>query len=88
MNLAELTKICKQAHDIYGDIPVLLCYEQSAMDEGYDELETEGISDIRLTESWALPGSSLVTDESEKPKRLVIFYDNHYKLDSAHLSPF
>jgi hypothetical protein len=53
------------------------------MDEGYDEKCTEGISDIRLVEDWPLPGKSLVTYEGNKPQKLVLFYDNHYKLDSA-----
>jgi hypothetical protein len=86
MNLSEFTKICNQALELHGDIPVLLCYEQSAMEEGYKETETEGVSDVRLVEDWPLPGSSLVVDEVEKPKRFIVFYDNHYNLDSAHLS--
>lgn len=88
MNLSEFTKICNQALELHGDIPVLLCYEESTMEEGYKETETKGISDVRLVEDWPLPGSSLVVEEAEKPKRFIIFYDNHYKLDSAHLSSF
>ena len=53
------------------------------MDEGYDEKCTEGISDIRLVDDWPLPGTSLVNYEGQKPQKLVIFYDNHYKLDSS-----
>jgi len=30
-----------------------------------------------------LPGKSLVTYEGEKPQKLVLFYDNHSKLDSS-----
>jgi hypothetical protein len=65
---------------------VLLCFEEGAMDEGYDEKCTEGISDVRLIDDWPLPGKSLVTYEGEKPQKLVLFYDNHSKLDSS-LSP-
>jgi hypothetical protein len=65
------------------DTPVLLCFEEGAMDEGYDEKCTEGISDVRLIDDWPLPGKSLVTYEGEKPKKLVLFYDNHSKLDSS-----
>ena len=54
-----------------------------AMDEGFDEQHTEGISDIRLIDDWPLPGASLVNYEGEKRKKLVIFYDNHFKLDSS-----
>jgi len=65
------------------DTPVLLCFEEGAMDEGYDEKCTEGISDVRLIDDWPLPGKSLVTYEGEKPQKLVLFYDNHSKLDSS-----
>lgn len=53
------------------------------MEDGFDEQNTEGISDIRLIDDWPLPGSSLVNYEGEKRKKLVIFYDNHFKLDSS-----
>jgi hypothetical protein len=36
-----------------------------------------------LIDDWALPGKSLVTDEGPLPQKLVIFYDNHFKLDSS-----
>ena len=64
-------------------MPILLCFEETAIDEGYEEASTEGISDVRIVEDWPLPGTSLTTYEGEKPKKLVIFYDNHYKLDSS-----
>jgi len=65
------------------DAEVLLHYEESAMKDGFSEATSEGISDIRLIDDWALPGDSLVTDEGTKPKKLVIFYDNHFNLDSS-----
>ena len=65
------------------DTEVLLCFEEGAMDEGYDEKCTEGISDIRLVDDWPLPGTSLVNYEGQKPQKLVIFYDNHYKLKAS-----
>jgi hypothetical protein len=66
-----------------NDAEVFLCFEETALDEGYDEASTEGISDIRLLEDWPLPGKSLCFTEGEKAQKVVIFYDNHYKLDSA-----
>ena len=52
-------------------------------EQGYDESCTEGVSDIRLVDDWPLPGKSLSVYEGEKKQKVVIFYDNHYKLDSA-----
>jgi hypothetical protein len=84
MKLSQLIELLNKALAESGpDTPVLLCFEEGAMDEGYDEKCTEGISDIRLVEDWPLPGKSLVTYEGNKPQKLVLFYDNHYKLDSA-----
>lgn len=84
MNVSELREILAKAEAQYGpDMPILLCFEEAAIDEGYEESSTEGISDVRIVEDWPLPGTSLTTYEGEKPKKLVIFYDNHYKLDSS-----
>jgi hypothetical protein len=84
MKLSELLQFLNKAQAVAGpDIEVLLCFEQGAMEEGYDEKNTERVSDIRLVTDWPLPGSSLVTYEGEKPQKLVIFYDNSYKFDSS-----
>jgi hypothetical protein len=84
MNVSELREILAKAEAQHGpDMPILLCFEEVAIDEGYEEASTEGISDVRIVEDWPLPGTSLTTYEGEKPKKLVIFYDNHYKLDSS-----
>jgi len=84
MKLSELREILNKAASQYSpDLPILLCFEETALSEGYDEAATEGISDVRVVDDWPLPGASLVTYEGEKPKKLVIFYDNRYKLDSA-----
>jgi hypothetical protein len=84
MKLSELIELLNKALAETGpDTPVLLCFEEGAMDEGYDESCTEGISDVRLIDDWPLPGKSLVTYEGQKPQKLVLFYDNHYKLDSS-----
>ena len=84
MKLSELLQFLNKAQASAGpDTEVILCFEEGAMEEGYDEKCTEGISDIRLVPDWPLPGTSLVTYEGTKPQKLVIFYDNHYKLDSS-----
>ena len=87
MKLSELQELLNKALAETGpDAEVLLCYEgyeEGAMDEGYDEKCTEGISDIRLVNDWPLPGKSLITYEGKVPQKVVIFYDNHHKLDSS-----
>jgi hypothetical protein len=84
MKLSELIELLNKALAETGpDTPVLLCFEEGAMDEGYDESCTEGISDIRLIDDWPLPGKSLMSYEGSKPQKLILFYDNHYKLDSS-----
>lgn len=84
MQLKPLIELLNKALAEAGpDSEVLLCFEEAAIDEGYDENSTEGISDIRLVEDWPLPGRSLTTYEGEKRQKVIIFYDNHYKLDSA-----
>lgn len=84
MTLSELQALLNKALAEAGPhAEVLLCYEEGAMDEGYNEKHTEGISDVRLVDDWPLPGKSLSFREGEIPQKVVIFYDNHYKLDSA-----
>ena len=84
MKLFELQELLNKALAETGpNTEVLLCYEQGAMEEGYDEKCTEGISDIRLVDDWPLPGKSLSSYEGKIPQKVVIFYDNHYKLDSS-----
>ena len=84
MKLPQLIELLNKALAESGpDTEVLLCYEEGALQDGYDEKSTEGISDIRLVEDWPLPGKSLITYEGQKPQKLVIFYENHGKLDSS-----
>ena len=84
MILSELLEVLHKAEAKYGgELPILLAFEETAIDEGYSEDGTEGISDVRVVNDWPLPGESLITYEGERPKKLVIFYDNHYKLDSS-----
>jgi len=84
MNLKALIDTLNKARIEAGDeAEVFLCFEETALEEGYDENCTEAISDVRLLEDWPLPGKSLCFSEGEKAQKVVIFYDNHYKLDSA-----
>lgn len=84
MTVSELRELLAKAEIQYGpDMPILLCFEEAALEDGYDQASTEGISDVRIVDDWPLPGTSLTTYEGEKPKKLIIFYDNHYKLDSS-----
>ena len=85
MKLSELHRIITIAMRSHAaqDAEVLLHYEQSAMEDGFSRDSSEGISDVRLINDWPLPGKSLVTDEGPLPQKLVIFYDNHFKLDSS-----
>ena len=84
MKLSELLQFLNKAQvSVSPDTEVVLCFEEGVIEDGYDEKCTEGISDIRLVSEWPLPGTSLMTYEGEKPQKLIIFYDNHYKLDSS-----
>lgn len=87
MKLYKLTELLLDAQARTGpDTEVLLCFEEGAMENGYQEDQTEGISDVRLIDDWPLPGDSLMAHEGEKPRKLVIFYDNHYKLADSSKS--
>lgn len=84
MILSELLTLLNKAEAQYGsDLPILLTYEPGVIEEGFDWDHMEAIFDVRVIEDWPLPGNSLVTYEGEKPKKLIIFYDNASKLDSS-----
>ena len=65
------------------DPDVVVCFEPTALEEGFDWEHTEGISDVRVAPQWPLPGESMIVHEGEKPSKVIIFYDNHFALDSA-----
>jgi hypothetical protein len=84
MKLAELIILLRKAElEVGHDADVLLYCEPIAMEEGYDKAHAEGITDIRLVDDWPLPGESLLVQETEKSKKIVIFYDDHDKLSSS-----
>ena len=65
------------------DLDVVVCFEPTALEEGFNWEHTEGISDVRVASEWPLPGKSLTVTEHEKPSKVILFYDNHFALDSA-----
>ena len=65
------------------DPEVVVCFEPTALEEGFDWEHTEGISDVRVAPQWPLPGESMVVPEGEKLSKVIIFYDNHFNLDSS-----
>jgi hypothetical protein len=65
------------------DPEVVLCFEPCVLKEGFDWEATEGISDVRMASEWPLPGESMIVHEGEKPSKVIIFYDNHFALESA-----
>jgi hypothetical protein len=85
MKLSELRQALREADlAIRDEDPeVVLCFEPGAMEEGFSWDCTEGISDVRVAPQWPLPGTSMLVDEFERPAKVIIFYDNHFNLDSA-----
>lgn len=85
MKLSKLIQALKQAEivTVNDDPEVVLCYEPTALEEGFSWEHTEGISDVRVASEWPLPGKSLTVTESETTSKVILFYDNHFALDSA-----
>jgi hypothetical protein len=86
MKLSELISALQQAYVSATkdkDPEVVVCFEPTALEEGFDWEHTEGISDVRVAPQWPLPGESVIVHEGEKASKVIIFYDNHFALDSA-----
>ena len=85
MKLSELISALQQAYVSAKDEDpeVVVCFEPSALEEGFDWEHTEGIADVRVASEWPLPGESMIVPEGEKPSKVIIFYDNYFNLDSA-----
>ena len=85
MKLSQLISALQQAHVSAKDEDpeVVVCFEPTALEEGFDWEHTEGISDVRVAPVWPLPGRSLTVNEHEKSSKVILFYDNHFNLDSA-----
>jgi hypothetical protein len=84
MKLSELISALQQVRTVpAADPEVVVCFEPTALQEGFDWEHTEGISDVRVAPQWPLPGESMMVHEGEKASKVIIFYDNHFALDSA-----
>jgi hypothetical protein len=85
MKLSELISALQQAYVSAKDEDpeVVVCFEPSALEDGFDWEHTEGIADVRVASEWPLPGESMIVPEGEKPSKVIIFYDNYFNLDSA-----
>lgn len=85
MKLSQLIHALKQAEivTINDDPEVVVCYEPTALEEGFSWEHTEGISDVRVASEWPLPGKSLTVPEGEMPSKVILFYDLRSNLDSA-----
>lgn len=85
MKLSALIQALQDANlaALSDDPEVVVCFEPTALEEGFDWEHTEGISDIRVAPQWPLPGQSMIVHEGEKASKVIIFYDNHFNLDSA-----
>jgi hypothetical protein len=85
MKLSTLIHALQQAYvSAPNDNPeVVVCFEPTALEEGFDWEHTEGIADVRVASEWPLPGESVIVPEGEKASKVIIFYDNHFNLDSS-----
>jgi hypothetical protein len=84
MKLSQLISALQQVRTVpTADPEVVVCFEPTALEEGFDWEHTEGISDVRVAPQWPLPGESVIVHEGEKASKVIIFYDNHFALDSA-----
>ena len=84
MKLSELISALQQVRTVpTADPEVVVCFEPTALEEGFDWEHTEGISDVRVAPQWPLPGESMMVHEGEKASKVIILYDNHFALDSA-----
>jgi len=84
MKISQLIEALQAAY-IRGheDMDVVLCFEETAIDEGFDWGHVEGITDVRVTRDWPLPGESLVNHAEKITNKVIIFYDLIQKLDSS-----
>lgn len=85
MKLSQLIQALRDAEALVTeeDPEVVLSFEPGVMEEGFSWEHTEGITDVRLTPEWPLPGDSMLVKEHEKPSKVIIFYDNHFNLESS-----
>ena len=84
MKISQLIETLQRAYLInHEDMEVVLAFEETAIEEGFDWKHVEGITDVRMTADWPLPGKSLLNSENEIGNKVVIFYDLIKNLDSS-----
>jgi hypothetical protein len=84
MKISQLIEALQAAYIMdHEDMEVVLCFEEGAMDEGFDWGHVEGITDVRVTRDWPLPGDSLVNRAENVTNKVIIFYDLIQKMDSS-----
>ena len=84
MKISQLIEALQSAYSLdHEDMDVVLCFEEGTMEEGFDWGHVEGITDVRVTRDWPLPGDSLVNRAEEITNKVIIFYDLIQKLDSS-----
>jgi hypothetical protein len=84
MKISQLIEALQSAYIMnHEDMDVVLCFEEGAIDEGFDWSHVEGITDVRVTRDWPLPGDSLVNHAEEISNKVIIFYNLIQKLDSS-----
>ena len=84
MKISSLITALQSAYTMdHEDMEVVLCFEPTTMEEGFDWGHVEGISDVRVTRDWPLPGESLINHEEPVANKVILFYDLIQKLDSS-----
>ena len=84
MKISQLIEALQNAYIMdREDMEVVLCFEPTVMEEGFDWKTVEGIADVRVTRDWPLPGDSLVNRAEEITNKVVIMYDLIQNLDSS-----
>jgi hypothetical protein len=84
MKISQLIEALQAAYIMdHEDMEVVLCFEETTMDEGFDWKHVEGITDVRVTRDWPLPGDSLINHAETITNKVVIMYDLIQNLDSA-----
>jgi hypothetical protein len=84
MKISQLIESLQTAYRLdHEDMEVVLCFEPTAMEEGFDWKTVEGIADVRVTRDWPLPGDSLINHAETITNKVVIMYDLIQNLDSS-----
>ena len=84
MKISQLIEALQSAYLAnHEDMEVVLSFEETTMDEGFDWKHVEGITDVRVTRDWPLPGDSLINRAETITNKVVIFYDLIQRLDSS-----